>query len=119
MQKQYFDNEPQLVEYEGSVVRINFDVEHSTEERQKQGSEETEEVEVIKAYVVRVAHPISRGRIIDAIVTAQYPEDKMQAVVNNYLLNPKDAESKQEFDDMQAWRAHAKEVATEVMGVTE
>lgn len=115
MEKQYFDNEPQLVEHEGSMVRINFDVEHATEERQKQGSDETEEVDVIKAYVVRVAHPITRGRIIDAIITAQYPEDKMQAVINNYLLNQKDAEHKAEFQAMQEWRAKAKLIANEVM----
>lgn len=115
MQKQYFDNEPQLVEYEGSLVRINFDVEHATEERQKQDSDKTEEVDVIKAYVVRVAHPLTRGRIVDAIVTAQYPEDRMQAVINNYLLDQEDADAVQEFNDMQAWRAHAKAIATQVM----
>jgi hypothetical protein len=35
--------------------------------------------------------------------------------VNNYLANQKDAERKQEFNDMQNWRAHAKEIATEAI----
>lgn len=115
MEKSYFDSEPQLVTNEGNDILICFDVEHATEERTPTGGGEPEQIEVIKAYAVRVPHPIDRGRIIDAIITAMYPSDRMQAVVNNYLLNQKDSERKAEFQEMQAWRAHAKEVATQVI----
>lgn len=49
--------------------------------------------------------------IVAAIVTAEYPSDRMQAVVNNYLAQPEDAAIKAEFDEMQDWRAYAKSVA--------
>lgn len=118
MNKSYFDYEPTLVEQEGNVARINFDVEKGKEQRPVMGSDETEEVDVIKACVVRVAMPLTRSRIIDAIVTAEYPNDVMQAVVNNYLANPEDAERKAEFDAMQAWRTKAKSIADEVLAAS-
>ena len=115
MEKQQFNTEQSLVTDEGKNIRICFDVEHSTEERIPMGGGEPEEVEVIRAYSVRVDKPYDRGNVINAIVTAMYPEDRMDAVINNYLMNMKDSERKAEFQEMQAWRAHAKEIATEVM----
>lgn len=115
MEKRYFDSDPQLVTNEGNEVMICFDVEHTTEERTPMGGGEPEQVQVTKAHVVRVAHPLERGKIIDAIITAAYPSDKMQAVVNNYLMNQKDSERKADFQQMQEWRALAKQVATDVM----
>lgn len=115
MEKSYFDYEPSLVTDEGKNVLICFDVEHITEERIHIGGGEPEEVEVIRAYAVRVDKPVDRSRVINAIVTAEYPEDRMDAVINNYLLNPEDVERKAEFQEMQLWRVHAKEVATQVM----
>ena len=119
MKKSEFDYKPSLIEKEGDVVRINFDVEEVEKEFPAVGDKEPIIRKIWEAYVVRVAEPITRPRIIDAIVTAGYPNDVMQAVINNYLLNQKDSEAKQEFNDMQSWRAHAKEIATEVMGVAE
>lgn len=116
MEKSYFDYDPDLLTYEGKEVRICFDIEHTTEERISPEGE-PEEVEVIKAYCIRMLQPITRSRIIDAIVSAAYPNDVMQAVVNNYLLEPDDSERLQQFNEMQAWRAKAKEVATEVMEI--
>ena len=115
MEKQYFDYEPALVTDEGKNLMICFDVEHGTEERTQPDSEEPVEVEVIKAYVVRVEKPINRSVLIDAIVTAEYPADRMQAIINNYLLDMENEERKAEFDAMQSWRAEAKTIATAVM----
>ena len=53
--------------------------------------------------------------IVSTIITKKYPSDKMQAVVNNYLLDPEDETIKQEFQEMQAWRAFAKEKAKEAL----
>ena len=51
--------------------------------------------------------------IVNAIVSAEYPSDKMQAVVNNYLL---DAEKgKEEFEQMQNCRAKAKAIAKQLL----
>ena len=55
------------------------------------------------------------GGIIDALVTFKYPNDKMQSVINNYLLEPDNAEYIQEFNDMQAWRKEAKEIAKQAL----
>ena len=63
----------------------------------------------------RLAHPLTRSRLIDAIVTAAYPSDVMQAIINNHLLDPTDEEHEAEFNEMQAWRKHAKEVADQVL----
>lgn len=117
MKKYQFDQRPELVEMEGATVRINFDVEEVEQTLPPMGDEEPVVKTVFEAYVVRVQQPIDRSKVIDAIVTAEYPNDRMQAVVNNYLANQKDAERKQEFNDMQNWRAHAKEIATEAIEV--
>lgn len=53
--------------------------------------------------------------IVDALVSHKYPIDKMQAVINNYLLDPEDAYAIDEFNKMQAWRQEAKEIAKEAL----
>jgi hypothetical protein len=53
--------------------------------------------------------------IVNAIITAEYPTDKMQAVVNNYLANPTDSATLAEFEQMQALRRHAKDIAKAVL----
>lgn len=59
----------------------------------------------------------SYDAIVNAIVCEQYPADKMQAVINNYLADQEGVEAKKEMDDMQAWRRYAKEVAKEALKV--
>ena len=56
------------------------------------------------------------GPLVSAIVSLRYPEDAMQAVVNNYLLEPRTEEAVAEFNDMQNWRTFAKEVAHQAIG---
>ena len=41
--------------------------------------------------------------------------DEMQAVQNNYMFDPSDEEHKAEYNAMQQWRTHAKEIASKVM----
>lgn len=53
--------------------------------------------------------------IVDALVSYKYPIDKMQAVINNYLLDYEDAYAIEEFNKMQAWRKEAKEIAKEAL----
>jgi len=115
MIKNTFDNSPQLIEREGKQVRINFDVEPVEQTFPAMDGGEDIVRTVYMVSVVRINLPVIRDKVIDAIITAEYPNDKMQAVVNNYLANPDDEVRKQEFDDMQAWRVHAKQVADEVM----
>lgn len=49
--------------------------------------------------------------LVNAMITAMYPADRMQAVVNNYLMDPDDIKYKEEFNVMQEWRRMSKETA--------
>lgn len=123
--KSIFDNAPKTVEYEGKVIRINFDVD--TDELPSGGTDnEDAKRTAFSAYVVRVEHPLERGKVIDAIVSAAYPSDKMQAIINNHFANlAKIADGKkldadelsheEEYNAMQEWRKKAKSVASDVM----
>lgn len=53
--------------------------------------------------------------VVDALVQFKYPIDKMQAVINNYLLEPENEEFVTAFNEMQAWRKEAKEIAKEAL----
>lgn len=136
--KSIFDNAPKTVEYEGKYVRINFDIdvtevslgntENDSEGDSKDKKKTVATRSAFSAYVVRVAHPLERDKVIDAIVRAAYPNDKMQAIINNHFLNlAKIADGKKldedelahetEYNAMQEWRTKAKSVASEVMKI--
>lgn len=51
--------------------------------------------------------------IVSALVNEIYPSDKMQAVLNNYLLDP--VEFKEEMNEMQEWRKEAKTMAKRLL----
>lgn len=53
--------------------------------------------------------------IIDELITYKYPNDKMQAVINNYLLEPENEEYITAFSEMQSWRKEAKEIAKQAL----
>jgi hypothetical protein len=53
--------------------------------------------------------------IVDALIQYKYPIDKMQAVINNYLLEPENLEYVTVFNEMQAWRKEAKEIAKQAL----
>ena len=127
IKKSTFDNSPILVENEGNVVRINFDIEQvdlTTSIDCSDGKNTTRKA--YTAYVVRIESPLSRDKVIDAIVSAAYPADKMQAIINNHLFNLSAVADSQSLDDneveheneylaMQEWRKKAKEIALRVM----
>ena len=56
-----------------------------------------------------------RGTLISDIIRDRYSSDRMEAVINNYLLDPEDEKAKAEFDEMQAWRREAKRLAGEII----
>lgn len=53
--------------------------------------------------------------LVNAIVVERYSNDAMQAIVNNYLLEPRTDEAAAEMTAMQQWRSYAKEVAHEAL----
>ena len=136
--KSIFDNAPKTVEYEGKYVRINFDIdvtevslgntEHDSAGDSKGKNKTVATRSAFSAYVVRVAHPLERDKVIDAIVSAGYPSDKMQAIINNHLVNlatladggkldNDELAHEDEYNAMQEWRKKAKTVASEVMKI--
>lgn len=136
--KSIFDNAPKTVEYEGKNVRINFDIdvtevsigntENDNVGDSKGKSKTAATRSAFSAYVVRVAHPLERDKVIDAIVSAGYPSDKMQAIINNHLVNlatladsgkldNDELAHEEEYNAMQEWRTKAKTVASEVMNI--
>lgn len=123
--KSIFDNAPKTLEREGKNIRINFNVDVA---ELPIGGTDNEELKrtAFSAYVVRVEQPLERDKVIDAIVSAAYPSDKMQAIINNHLVNlatladggkldEDELAHEEEYKAMQEWRKKAKSVASDVM----
>lgn len=127
IRKSTFDYSPNLIEYEGNTIRINFDVEQIELENSMDSSEGKKNTRMAyAAHVVRIEQPVERGKVVDAIVSSAYPTDKMQAIINNHFANlakiadgkkldADDEEHEAEYNAMQDWRTKAKAVATDVI----
>ena len=127
IKKSTFDYLPGLIEYEGNVVRINFDVEQielANSMESKEGKKASRKA--YAAHVVRIEQPVERDKVIDAIVSEAYPTDKMQAIINNHfanlgvlvdggMLDADELAHEEEYVAMQEWRQKAKSVASDVM----
>ena len=127
IKKSTFDYLPDLIEYEGNVVRINFDVEQielANSMESKEGKKASRKA--YAAHVVRIEQPVERDKVIDAIVSEAYPTDKMQAIINNHfanlgvlvdggMLDADELAHEEEYVAMQEWRKKAKSVASDVM----
>ena len=127
IRKSTFDYLPDLIEYEGNVVRINFDVEQIELANSMDGNEgKKASRKAYAAHVVRIEQPVERDKVIDAIVSEAYPTDKMQAIINNHfanlgvlvdggMLDADELAHEEEYVAMQEWRKKAKSVASDVM----
>lgn len=128
MRKTQYDNKPNAIEHEGQTVRINFDIAETTLATQSTTDKDEEQPTrtIYECYSVRMEQPVTRDRVVSAIIDAQYPSDEMQAIVNNHLLNiatladgntldESETEHEAEYQAMQDWRKKAKEVAKEIL----
>lgn len=128
IRKSTFDYSPNLIEYEGNTIRINFDVEQIELENSMDSGESMGKATRLAytAHVVRIEQPVERDKVVDAIVSSAYPTDKMQAIINNHFANlakiadgkkldADDEEHEAEYDAMQEWRTKAKAVAKNVL----
>nr|DAG40139.1 MAG TPA: hypothetical protein [Caudoviricetes sp.] len=115
--KSQFDATPELIEREGKNIRINFGVEEIEISNIGEGKEKeiVTKRKAYAAYIIRIPQPIGYDTIVNAIISAAYPADKMQAIINNHLLESDNTEHEQEFAEMQEWRKTAKSVAKEAM----
>ncbi len=126
--KTTFDNEPSMIEFEGGTIRINFDVEQieaSVDNTDNNGKQQGTRM-TFAAYVVRIPQPLDRDKVVDAVVSAAYPSDRMQAIINNHFLNlatiadggeldNDELAHEEEYTAMQEWRKKAKTVAANAM----
>ena len=55
--------------------------------------------------------------IVNALISAEYPSDRMQAIINNYLMAKREDDVVQEFLEMQDWRTMCKATAKSVLGI--
>lgn len=53
--------------------------------------------------------------LVNRLVSYKYPNDRMQAIINNYLLDPNDDTANKEFIEMQNWRSESKQIAKEIL----
>ena len=128
--KYTFDSIPSLMVDEGKTILVRFGAEERKMVVSDGGdgvavaSETDDDAEaqtktVYDCYSVRISQPISKDKIVDAIVSHVYPSDKMQAIINNHLLDSEDdedyAEHEAEYKAMQALRKAAKQVAKDVL----
>jgi hypothetical protein len=81
----------------------------------KEGDETTEQPYEWIDIILRPAS-FNYGGIVDAIVNLKYSLSEVVAILNNYLSDMTDDEAKREFDELQAWRRHAKEYAKKLLG---
>ena len=101
---------------EGEITRVYFDFEDS-ENTIAMGDETPVTEEITTAEVVDVVGLAGYGEIASAIINDRYTNDKMQAVIANWLNadtvedDAKRSEYAAEYETMQQWRKHAKEVA--------
>lgn len=121
-QKITFSTMPSLVMDEGKTILVNFGMEEKEETFETvnaKGKAVEQTRTVFEGYSIRIAQPLSRDKVIDAIVSAAYPNDRMQAIVNNHALDEADDEDYEghlaEWKAMQEWRKTAKQVAKEVI----
>lgn len=121
--EQIFKERPEMLNFEGNIIRICFNIKETEQSvsndmlASDQGSDKAseEKEKVYSACQVRIPQPIGYDTIVNAIISAAYPADKMQAIINNHLLEADNAEHEQEFAEMQEWRKTAKSVAKEAM----
>ena len=103
-----------IVREEGDIIRVFFDIEKQKAETSKSGDVIVPDG-MYTMENVDVCGARTYDSIVNAIVCDRYPADKMQAIINNHLLEGESKEHEAEFAEMQAWRVKAKSVAKEVL----
>ena len=109
MKQLSFDKQPLIINEQDTIV-INFD-EAEVLVRDHQTDKD------VKAYTYETIR-INRseynyGGIVSAVVRSHYSSDNVEAIVLNGIDTEEHAS---EYEALQAWRAHAKEVARSIIG---
>lgn len=100
-----------------SEIQALWDEEHPQIEGNPKEEITEEFINEHKYCYEQVKIPMGRwnySNAVDALITHKYPNDKMQAVINNYLLDPTDTDALTEFNEMQNYRKYCKELAKQL-----
>ena len=108
MKQLSFDQQPLIINEQDTIV-INFDeAEVTVHDHQKE--------EDVKAYTyetIRINRSdFNYGGLVSAIIRSRYSSDNVEAIVLNGTNTEEHAA---EYEALQAWRNHAKEVAKAVL----
>lgn len=108
----YLDVQPPFITYTRhlgqKVYTINFNVEEVNES-------DSYECKFRYNTVTLPVGRYDRATVISAIIRQRYSDDEMQAIINNYLLDPNNSEAVVEFNEMQEYRKHAKNIADQFL----
>lgn len=105
------NNKLPLVTNEGKTQLICFNEQEVTI---KDG---TKNITMYQYDYARTSVAASESDIISAIIRSRYSADEMEAIINNHLEPEETEVHAQQFADMQAWRAKAKEIAHQVISL--
>ena len=53
-------------------------------------------------------------KLVSAIIKSHFNDDKIQAIINNYLLDSSEEHVK-EFNELQEWRKRAKQISKDIL----
>jgi len=53
--------------------------------------------------------------LVSMLIKTRYDDNKVQAIINNYLLDSDDETAIKEFNEMQEWRKISKQIAKEIL----
>lgn len=65
-------------------------------------------------YVLKL-EKVDYETLVSSLIGIKYNSDKMQAIINNYLLDADDELVLQEFNEMQGYRKHCKLIAKQIL----
>ena len=126
----YYERPPLFTtsrQLKGWLTIIHMDVRELTEEERKEydvpdtyvdekGAEHPQEAYTAIDTFVKHQNPLTQddyGMVVSSIVRTLYSQDDVEALTQNYIVNP--AKYADDWEDLQLWRNKAKAVAKEAV----
>lgn len=84
-----------------------------------EGVVHTQEAWTATPVFYRHVNPLSEADyepIVSALVRARYPDDKVMAIIQNFIIAPTNSDAITEWESLQLWREEAKQLAHDVTG---
>jgi len=102
------DTYPEIIIKSNNKTQIRYNISEVTKEDMNKEPRINFDFEYVE-----ISGELTRQKIIDAIITNVHSKDAEIALINNEIKNP----GTSEYAEYQLLRAHAKEIATEVMKI--